>query len=140
MSLPLKPILSLDFLEMHKCVIDSGHRCIQFPSHGISLSLDSVQVSLPSTVGLILKHKVVVPTASELEVMVESEDQIFNHSWILAGSLLPGDGSCHCHSSVTIRVLNPRNKEQWWWRKGTRVAVMEPLLLGCSVQQVKVDS
>ena len=136
-------ILGLDFVEMHKCVIDCDKKTLFFPLEGSSVPIqyNSGDVAAPlmsASVGLVMMERMVIPPASEMEVMVRHQSTCVSGTWIVesdasnrlgvvvARGLVCPNGA----GLIPVRVLNPRD-EEIVLKKGVEVAKMELVKVDC---------
>ena len=133
----VEAILGLDFVDAHNGVIDCGAKTLTFPSRKLSIPLQSTQVQSRSlqqqSIGLILKEKVIIPAASEVELMVHLATPVAKGTWLVTGDTSTRHGVmvaralvCPNSKPVPVRVVNPR-EENVVLKKGTQIAHAELL-------------
>eukprot|EP00731_Ephydatia_muelleri_P003773 Em0001g3773a len=88
---------------------------------------------LQNPIGLIVKEKIVIPAASEVELMVELATPVAKGTWVVAGNTSAQHGVMVAHAVVCpnaklvpVRMVNPR-EEIVVLKKGTEIAHMELL-------------
>eukprot|EP00731_Ephydatia_muelleri_P021198 Em0013g925a len=84
-------------------------------------------------IGLIVKEKIVIPAASEVELMVDLATPVAKGTWVVTGNTSARHGVMVAHAvvcpnakPVPVRVVNPR-EEIVVLKKGTEIAHMELL-------------
>eukprot|EP00731_Ephydatia_muelleri_P014897 Em0008g617a len=132
----VEAILGLDFVNAHNGIIDCGSKRLTFPSRNISVPLQMQSSSCPlqqNPIGLIVKEKIVIPAASEVELMVDLATPVAKGTWVVAGNTSARHGVMVAHAvvcpnakPVPVRVVNPR-EEIVVLKKGTEIAHMELL-------------
>ena len=70
-GLTTEGILGLDFLESHRCVIDTSHRVLQCGDTNLTVPLYSPTAPISAQCAVILSEGVRVPPSCELEVMAQ---------------------------------------------------------------------
>ena len=130
----VEAILGLDFVNAHNGIIDCGSKRLTFPSRNISVPLQMQSCPLQQNpIGLIVKEKIVIPAASEVELMVDLATPVAKGTWVVAGNTSARHGVMVAHAvvcpnakPVPVRVVNPR-EEIVVLKKGTEIAHMELL-------------
>eukprot|EP00731_Ephydatia_muelleri_P039166 Em1164g1a len=130
----VEAILGLDFVNAHNGIIDCGSKRLTFPSRNISVPLQMQSCPLQQNpIGLIVKEKIVIPAASEVELMVDLATPVAKGTWVVTGNTSARHGVMVAHAvvcpnakPVPVRVVNPR-EEIVVLKKGTEIAHMELL-------------
>ncbi|KAL5502521.1 hypothetical protein EMCRGX_G009314 [Ephydatia muelleri] len=130
----VEAILGLDFVNAHNGIIDCGSKRLTFPSRNLSIPLQMQSCPLQQNpIGLIVKEKIVIPAASEVELMVDLATPVVKGTWVVAGNTSARHGVMVAHAvvcpnakPVPVRVVNPRDKIVVL-KKGTEIAHMELL-------------
>eukprot|EP00731_Ephydatia_muelleri_P035352 Em0116g4a len=107
---------------------------LTFPSRNISVPLQMQSCPLQQNpIGLIVKEKIVIPAASEVELMVDLATPVAKGTWVVTGNTSARHGVMVAHAvvcpnakPVPVRVVNPR-EEIVVLKKGTEIAHMELL-------------
>ena len=74
---------SLDFVDAHNGVTDCGLKRLTFPS---PFKAPTCRVVHCRSIGLVLKEKIVIPAASEAELMVDLATPVAKGTWLVAGN------------------------------------------------------
>eukprot|EP00731_Ephydatia_muelleri_P012982 Em0007g292a len=130
----VEAILGLDIVNAHNGIIDCGSKRLTFPSRNISVPLQMQSCPLQQNpIGLIVKEKIVIPAASEVELMVDLATPVAKGTWVVTGNTSARHGVMVAHAvvcpnakPVPVRVVNPR-EEIVVLKKGTEIAHMELL-------------
>ena len=130
----IEAILGLDFVNAHNGIIDCDSKRLTFPSRNLSVPLQMQSCPLQQNpIGLIVKEKIVIPAASEVEFMVDLATPVAKGTWVVASNTSARHGVMVAHAvvcpnakPVPVRVVNPR-EEIVVLKKGTEIAHMELL-------------
>ena len=83
----VEAILGLDFVNAHNGIIDCGSKRLTFPSRNLSVPLQMQSCPLQQNpIGLIVKEKIVIPAASEVELMADLATPVAKGTWVVAGN------------------------------------------------------
>ena len=97
----VEAILGLDFVNAHNGIIDCGSKRLTFPSRNLSVPLQMQSCPLQQNpIGLIVKEKIVIPAASEVELMVDLATPVAKGTWVVAGNTSARHGVMVAHAVV----------------------------------------
>ena len=126
--------LGLDFVNAHNGIIDCGSKRLTFPSRNLSVPVQMQSCPLQQNpIGLIVKEKIVIPAASEVQLIVDLATLVAKGTWVVAGNTSARHGVMVAHAvvcpnakPVPVHVVNPR-EEIVVLKKGTEIAHVELL-------------
>ena len=114
-SLTVEGIFGLDFLEKHKCVIDTGHQTLLLPEGKLTLPLATPKTPTVNQCAVVLPETICIPPSSELEVLACTNSALSEDSYLLepnTSTWLPVRASralvTPTEMGVVVRLLNSR--------------------------------
>ena len=142
-------ILGLDFLEQHKCIIDTNTRMLHIQEGNISVPIvDRVCHEDNPVCRVLLSKAVIVPAKSKLDVIAEVASNTGGGTWMLQGAsfsktplLVARELVTPFNSQVPVSLMNP-GVEPVRVRKGTVIGTVERLEefeVSC-IQDIKEES
>ena len=132
-SLTVEGILGLDFVEEHKCVIDTGQWTLLLPEGKLTLPLATPKIPTVNQCAVVLPETICIPPSSELEVLACTNSALSEDSYLLepnTSTRLPVHAACALvtptEMGVVVRLLNPR-PEAVKIHRNTTVGYLEPI-------------
>ena len=120
----------LDFLEKHKCVIDTGHQTLLLPEGKLTLPLATPKTPTVNQCAVVLPETICIPPSSELEVLACTNSALSEDSYLLepnTSTWLPVRASralvTPTEMGVVVRFLNSRTEAV----KSTVTLLWEPI-------------
>ena len=82
-GLTVEGILGLDFLEEHKCMIDTGQQDLLLPEGKLTLPLATPKTPTVNQCAVVLPETICIPPSSELEVLACTNSALSEDSYLL---------------------------------------------------------
>ena len=143
-GLVVDAIVGLDFIQKHNCVIDSGKKLLRFSAvnlsvglHGVHAAADKNTTKNMESVGLVTMEKILVPSESEMELIVKAAGSVTEGVWMVENNSASFHGvivaravACPKDGLIPICVINSRHCSLPL-KKGVELAKMEIIEQGC---------